>query len=207
MSTDKLISRESSLYWMGIATLTILLFHIGQNESTHIVHKSIIFVFSKGSIGVNIFFFLSGYGLANSFDKNTLKVFYMNRFKRLYPMMFFFMIASYFIKGGFSSMFLWDILKHATGISFWLKSVFPDWFVPCLSMIYILFPILFYFSRWLFEKNLALILLMIVLPVLAIIPLKSFNYTLFFPRIPMVFLGIMTFLAEQKENRNKYSEV
>ncbi len=88
--TSKLITRDHSLYWMGIATLAILLFHIGQNESSHIVHKGINFIFSKGSIGVNIFFFLSGYGLANSFNKNSLKVFYFNRFKRLYPMMFFF---------------------------------------------------------------------------------------------------------------------
>lgn len=118
-------------------------------------------------------------------------------------MMLFFMIASFFIKGGFSSMFLWDIIKHATGISFWAGSVFSDWFIPCLSIIYILFPVLFYFTRWLFKKNIALILFLLVLPILAIIPLTSFNYTLFFPRIPMVFLGIMTFLSEQEENRNK----
>lgn len=200
---EKLITRDHSLYWMGVATIAILLFHIGQNESTHVVHKCINFLFSTGSFGVNIFFFLSGYGLSYSYSKNSLKEFYFHRFKRLYPMMFVFMAVSYFINGGFSSLFLIDILKHATGLSFIFGSVFPDWFIPCLSFIYITFPLLFHFVHWLYNKNIVFVIFILVIPVLAIIPLTSFNYTLFFPRIPMVLLGIMTYFAEKEGTKDR----
>lgn len=42
-------------------------------------------VLQYGYIGVDIFYFLSGFGLAYSFQKNTLGTFYENRMRRILP--------------------------------------------------------------------------------------------------------------------------
>lgn len=51
-------------------------------------------IIKYGYIGVDIFFFLSGFGLTYSYKKNNLKTFYINRLKKditlLHPIWFYF---------------------------------------------------------------------------------------------------------------------
>ena len=45
--------------------------------------------FKNGFLGVDIFFVLSGYLMAMLYDKSSTKIFYINRFKRIFPVLFF----------------------------------------------------------------------------------------------------------------------
>ena len=66
---------------MGFATIMVLLFH------QYTVNSSLILsVFSHiGHWGVDIFLFVSGFGIAHSLSNNLTIVFYQNRIKKMFP--------------------------------------------------------------------------------------------------------------------------
>jgi len=73
---------------MGFAILWIITFHLWHLEGglkSYINIDFFDFFFEKGYLGVDIFFFLSLYGCACSYSKNSLKRFYKNRFFRIFP--------------------------------------------------------------------------------------------------------------------------
>ena len=207
----QLINREHSLYWMGIATLIILFLHCHNvNSSNDSLNKLLGYVFTKGYLGVNIFIFLSAYGCCYSFNKNTLKQFYVNRVKRLYPTMLIFMIVSYFVTTPFRSTFLIDMLGHATGLAlFFGGTVFADWFVPFLSLMYICFPIIYKVTSWLYDRGTIWVAIAVIIPsFLIFIPVfYPFIFTLTLPRIGMILLGIVVYLAEQKKEITKLAGI
>ena len=57
----------------AIAVLLVLFYHLQING------------FDNGFLGVDIFFVLSGYLMAQLYDKSSKKVFYARRFKRIVP--------------------------------------------------------------------------------------------------------------------------
>ena len=208
---EQFISRKNTQYWMGVATLLILLLHLAQNHSVHWSHKMMRYLFLDGDIGVNIFFFLSAYGCCHSWNKNNPFTFYLNRFKRLYPMIFVFMVFSYFINATFSSSFVIDMLCHATGVSLFYNSAFHDWFTPALVLMYFLFPLFYYFTKFLYNSKLGEYLIPIIAAIpslLLILPqFHHFTYYLCLPRIGMVMIGISVFLAEQKQQKKRISTI
>ena len=70
---------------MGIATIMILLGHsvfYGQGFVDYGIFQDL---FTLGYSGVDIFLFLSGFGLVFSMKKNNLSAFYKHRFKIIMP--------------------------------------------------------------------------------------------------------------------------
>ena len=66
---------------MGVASILVMLVH------QYAVHSSeILGFFSRtGHWGVDIFLFVSGFGITHSLLKNTTKTFYVNRVKKMLP--------------------------------------------------------------------------------------------------------------------------
>lgn len=108
-----------------------------------------IWEFNLGYAGVDVFFFLSGYGLTASYNKNTIVTFYNNRFRRVYPLYFIAVVAAFFIlRGGWN---LQQLCENLLTIGLYADYGYNrfDWYVESLLGIYLLFP-LFYFLRKLY---------------------------------------------------------
>ena len=85
---ERVLSKGNRKWWMGFAILWIITFHLWHLEGglkSYINIDFFDFFFEKGYLGVDIFFFLSVYGCACSYSKNSLKRFYKNRFFRIFP--------------------------------------------------------------------------------------------------------------------------
>ena len=128
---------------MGIAMLSIMLFHQGWIWGKF--HVLFFFFHLYGNWGVDIFFFVSGFGLYNSLkkDENTID-FYCRRLKRLMPMCASCGIIRYCIdhilpvgQGG-----------YPTGVhpvsSDWMTLLSLDqWFIAVILVYYLLMPLLY----------------------------------------------------------------
>lgn len=95
------------------------------------------FIKRIGFCGVDFFFFLSGLGLVFAMNKGNLLRFYGRRFSRVLPPFLIMGVVFAFIKG-----WTWNVyLKNVTGYHFFTKSIYSIlWFVPAVSVFYLLFP-------------------------------------------------------------------
>lgn len=147
MKTAKssLTAYRSELF--GIATLMIVLCH-----SVSIVPfpGGLATLISYGTMGVNIFLFLSGIGLYYSLKNNgDCLIFYKKRFNRvIIPYLFiggvWYGIRYLICEEGNIVQFLYEL----STLSFW-KEHKGAWYVAAIIPIYILYPLLF---KWL-EKG------------------------------------------------------
>ncbi|MCA5004091.1 acyltransferase family protein [Sphingobacterium bovistauri] len=174
--------------------------------------------------GVPIFFFTSGFLIGTTFIKNQekgLKVFYINRFLRLYPALWFCIILSlfsvyvsgYFDEASFSiSNFLTWILAQGTFLQFYNPEFMRDYGVGVLNgslwtiaveiQFYLLTPILYFFSRLRFPFNFMLFIISILINVWLIFNNNWDNYfvkLLFVSFIPWIYMFLIGFyIAKNK---------
>lgn len=81
MKSNKELISENRTIIMGLAMISIILFHQPW-FSNHIVDD----IFHRiGYFGVDFFLFVSGFGIANSLQRNGISTFYFNRVRRLLP--------------------------------------------------------------------------------------------------------------------------
>ena len=122
---------KSRSFIMGVAMLTIMLFHqrfIGSNEYLFMMP------FIKfGHWGVDIFFFLSGIGIVFSLAKYDLKTFCKRRLLRLIPSCLLFGIVKS----------VWIFFIQGKSITFFSFLSFDLWFIRALILFYIISPLLF----------------------------------------------------------------
>lgn len=126
---------------MGVAMLSVLFYHMycwpGENQ-----HLSL---FRYGYIGVDIFLFLSGFGLCFSIEKNSIRQFYLNRFRRIIPLYWLQIIIELFIAvviGG-GGNFPTERLPSFLGLPV-IEEGLPlsNWYVSAIILFYLLFPLL-----------------------------------------------------------------
>ena len=166
----------------GIAALIVLFYHIDQSFSTH--NLPFFSWFNKGSLGVDLFFVLSGFIMAyvyhseTSFEHGFIKFyrkFIFVRFARIYPLhiatLLFLLIITLTIEdftsrhqtlytlGTFiQNIFLiqnWGISTPSWNMVSW--SISAEWFM------YLLFPFLLYFSQFIHSAKSYLLLATITL--------------------------------------------
>lgn len=111
-------------YLMGIAMLFVVVFH----AFCWIYNP--VGGFNIGYVGVDMFLFLSGFGLASSFEKNKLSIFYKNRLKRIYPMYSLAVLTTYL----FLCQNDWgidDLLYNLSSLGFYTKGGTQryDWYL------------------------------------------------------------------------------
>ena len=132
-----MISKERSAL-MGFAILWVVIFHYGLAMPFTIISY-------LGFTGVDIFIFLSAYGLVRSMSKNPSVIsFYLRRLKRIFP--------SYLIIGLIATLFLYrdgvaGYLYRFSTIGFWTNGMYYDWYIPSIVALYILFPMIYHYTQ------------------------------------------------------------
>jgi peptidoglycan/LPS O-acetylase OafA/YrhL len=171
-------------------------------------------LFDKGALGVDVFLLLSAYGLQCSIEHNTIKRFYKNRLKRLFPLYFLFLLvlfATFEHLCPFPKMVLQTIFQ-LTGISLFMYADFFscgfcfDWFTPAIILLYITFPIISKVVKWVEKKDSYydyLVLVLLVIIGVWIRENKHFSFGLLAIRMPIIYIGILInlYLKHHKTNR------
>ena len=208
----RVFDKGNRSYLMGIAILWIVLLHLYCWFQGKLPWW--IYFFSDGQTGVDIFLFLSAYGLEASYRKNGWSIFYKNRAKRILPVYFVFLIL---IFGLFlNEAPIDDILKQCaaqlTGISLFQNSEFFsthfefDWFTPALIIYYIIYPAISCVLNVLAKKNVGLeIVLLIVLIFISLFALRSIQLPIkgFLYRLPIFILGAATYIHLENKQTNR----
>lgn len=188
---------------MGIATITILMFHILNNS---IVFNGRLVSFPRyifkviGSSGVDIFLILSGIGLYYYFKKNNnLKKFYLKRYSRILIPYVIICSLAYIIR----NIFFFDqgvinIIKDFFFISFFTRGSVWFWYIFALIVLYGIFPYIYnYFDsskddNTLFSRYIGLITFLLVSVYLLRIEVPFYynNIQIFLLRIPAFVTGV-----------------
>ncbi len=134
------ISKYRSAF-MGLAIFWIFFYHTGVDIP--VLRE----IFALGWIGVDIFFFVSGYGLCASLSKNaSVGNFYKRRFSRVIPT-WWVVLAAMSIIGmiwslkGFPSSPA-DFFYWFTGVGWWSANCNFEWYIPTLIVFYLFAPML-----------------------------------------------------------------
>ena len=123
---------------MGIGIIMVVFYHY----NTGLWFQNL---FYPGFLGVDIFLFISGYGLCQSIKSNDLLTFYKRRLIRILPMFLLLAIVKcslYVLNGGYLSLSGW--ILSLTTVSYWVDGgIFVDWYLCGLFALYLFFPVLF----------------------------------------------------------------
>lgn len=134
----------------GLSIISIIVFHyfndvIQWRRHDALYKTAILYHDIFGSVGVEIFLFLSGVGLYYSMCGNpSIKAFYAKRFKRVMIPYLFFGVVYWFIR---------DVILYSEGlfhfaadlslVTFWISGTRVFWYIAFILIAYILFPFLF----------------------------------------------------------------
>ena len=192
MFLERLITHRQ--YFMGIAMVLIMLSHLLSSCK----EIRLLWAFYPGFVGVDIFLFLSGYGLCNSWKKNSAKVFYARRFSRILPMFLLFQlfacIYQYIINSNIS---LNDTFCNITSLSFWgVGGLCLEWYLSFLLYLYLLFP--FFYAVTHKSGTLFIVSLLVGVLVMQYFTDWRWNIDASFSRIPIFVLGILCFASNRK---------
>lgn len=128
---------------MGIAILWVMMFHLPLRPGIPIIKE----FFNIGYGGVDIFLFLSGFGLYFSLSKKEIKLshYYKKRFYRILPEFWLFLIITYFLSMDFSLHSICNLIYRATTIGYWIPHTpYNLWYISCILFLYIIYP--FYYK-------------------------------------------------------------
>lgn len=157
-------------------------------------------ILKYGFIGVDIFFFLSGFGLTYSFKKNNIFKFYTNRLKKILPSYilygFIFILHLYFTKH--ESYNIFQILYKLFCLEYILENKGIDWFINAILIMYLLFPVAVFIT-----KKLNIFLITTCVPLIYLITLHTnlhWTHLALIQRVPMFLFGIYCALNSNKRN-------
>lgn len=184
---------------MGLSIIWIVLYHLGFEV------KLLQIPMRYGFTGVDIFMFMSGFGLFFSLSRDiSLKKFFIKRFVRILP--------AYIFMGALFSIFFYhdDIttfLFRCSMLGYWHigGNIYYEWFIPAICTLYIFFPL--FFKKVLCPfRRLRFLFLIILFYFLSIIYLfdsyiDNWHFLLIY-RIPIFMYGSLTacFINNEKFN-------
>ena len=155
-------------------------------------------IIKYGYIGVDIFFFLSGFGLTYSYKKNNLKTFYINRLKKILPcyILYGFILILHIYFTSKTSLTFSQIVYKFSCFEYIFEHKGIDWFMNALLILYILFPLIFHIT-----KKLNIYIIITCIPIIYITTLCTdlhWTHLAMVHRIPMFLLGIYCALNVSK---------
>ena len=177
-------------YLMGISILWIILFH----TAWYLWFPKVIEIFQRsGNYGVDIFIFVSVYGLYRSMQNHrTLRQWYVRRLKRIIPSFLIVTTMLAFIE----CWSVTDYIKEIAFIGFLLPNIKYEvvfWYIPAILIFYAIFPYVYKYRK----KR----VIYIFIPLAYIFCnyfthyIQSMNYSLFlcffFMRIPIFLIGLL----------------
>lgn len=164
----------------------------------------------KGNLGVDIFIFLSAYGLYYGYKKDNcnIKRYYLKRCLRILPSYYFVMLIFFIINSATKHSFDIKILfQQITTLGFFIPDLnwsFFLWYIPSIMFLYLIFPLLFKGLEH-FEKIKYLVLvfgIIFVLNGIFTLHISLHNYNvgllLFIPRVFTFLLGLVWASVEKK---------
>ena len=132
---EKISKYRSAL--MGAATLMVVAYHYRLNFNSDVIRN----IASIGYSGVDIFLFVSGFGLFCGYCKRP-DGFLLRRFLRVYPTYLLYLV----VLAVFSSRYtIGESLLASTGIGYYLPFShikWFDWYIPTMFLLYGLFPLM-----------------------------------------------------------------
>ncbi len=195
-----LLKGRSRSALMGFAILWIILFHFAMYGNL-LRFPAVNFLFGKGYLGVDLFFFLSAYGLCYSLNTHTIKEYYTRRFHKLFPIYIIFLSLLFLLfPDSRGEHWLMTGLYQITGISMFIHLAI-EWFIPALILLYAVFPLLYKGLFALYRKGFGAICCMIIVIALVSIPLSRFIFYLFAFRFLIIVLGILTYFTLKENNK------
>lgn len=131
-------------YLMGISILWIILFH----TAWYLWFPKVIEMFQmSGNYGVDIFIFVSVYGLYHSMqNKLTLRQWYFRRLKRIIPSFLIVATMLAFIE----CWSVTDYIKEIAFIGFLLPNIKYEvvfWYIPAILIFYAIFPYVYKYRK------------------------------------------------------------
>lgn len=189
---------------MGSAIIFILLYH---SYSWCIPEKNpYLSIFKHGYIGVDIFIFLSGFGLCSSYTKNTLTTFYLNRLKKIFPLYVLSGLLISLISNTKGSILttIWDVFCNISTLSYWnFGGIYWNWYIPAIVLLYLLFPIIYFFTEK-YKYTFYIFTNLIIIIALSFFAIP-WQYDCFVARIPIFILGIIIFLYQNDVKKQRQS--
>lgn len=174
---------KNRTYLMGWAILFVLCYHfLGCT-------RNFLGDFNIGYVGVDLFLFLSGYGLTKSYQKNKLSVFYERRVKRMFPLYAIVTIILTILNRDKS---LLHFIANLSSISFWISNgeYRIDWYLQSLFGLCLLFPLFFRLAAKISNIVICLLVCGIVLYYFKSFYISHWWYACLLGRIPIFMLGI-----------------
>ena len=174
--------KDNRAYLMGIAMIFVIIYH-----AFCWVYNP-IGMYNIGYLGVDIFLFLSGFGLCFSYENNSIKTFYKNRLTRIYPLYAISVFIAYILcynKWEFSTF-----LANLTTLGYYIDSGTNrfDWYINALITLYVCFPLLYLYSKL---KYIGLIALTIAVFVFMHFNYLPYWYDCLISRLPIFLYGIL----------------
>lgn len=174
---------------LGICIIWITLLHMRFNVDGHPI---IDYLKNIGYAGVDVMFFISGWGCVKSLERNATVVFLKNRLYRIIPKYFCILVPYLFIqKHYFDKGDIKQIFRNIYPIGHWdsLTTQF-NWFIGAILTLYLLAPIAFLFIDT-FQKNSKVLLGMILFCISIGVGYFDTDAMLLVSRIPIFLLGMM----------------
>lgn len=190
----RILDKDHRSWLMGFAILWIIAMHFCMYGN--LMHYWLVeIIVGRGYLGVDIFLFLSCYGLGFSYERNTLGGFYSRRLTRLFPMYLLFLAIVLFFYGScYQESWIELAVYQVTGLASF-RHTDVEWYVPALIVIYAMYPLLFRAIRFLYTRcKLAIVFLVILFNIA--IPFESrFLFPIFAQHLPIVIVGTATYFA------------
>jgi len=187
-------------YLMGFSIIVVFIYHIWLFPLRYDGYDIPLIghLFGNGYFGVDIFLFLSTYGLSHSFNRNSFGQFYRNRFLRIIPVYIVFTLLTL-------PVFVNDY-KSGERYFFSDSSVFvvPDveWYTPSLILIYILFPLINKLSKLFSRRKYWEISFLLVFLHVFFYHVNLPIYANLYHRIPIILLGSIYYYLEKRRDNN-----
>lgn len=202
MNDKELISKYRTEL-MGGAILWIMIYHMW----IHTGFAPFDVLCNNGYAGVDIFLFLSGFGLCFSQYK-TLLEFYRKRALRILPA-YWLMVILFFLIGGEQNILdthRWiQMFLQLSTLGYWINKGYWLWYISAIALLYLSFPYLFHIAERYSYKGF-LFFLIIAFTSNTVNSYLPERMELFTNRIPVFYLGIILGIERIKnknENMNK----
>ena len=181
---------------MGFAILWVMLFHLRVPTDL----TAIDFFRSVGYGGVDIFLFLSGFGLYFSMSRKNfeIKKYYRSRFFRIVPEFWLVLLVVFLVQMDFSARGFYSLICKATTLGYWIGYRDESWFISCILFLYAIYPVYFGLFKKYGMKASAYFIgagfsLMLIYALICILFYDNKNHggfiILTYARIPIFFIG------------------
>ncbi|WP_287622611.1 acyltransferase [Parabacteroides sp.] len=178
---------------MGFAIIWVMLLH-GSELYPNVKIPLFTAIAERGNIGVDIFLFLSGFGLWFSYNKNTnIKNFYIRRFIRVVLPYLIISLPFWVYSTVHQKLGVGKFISDYLGISFITEGVVTTWYIFLIVFLYAIFPLISSIERKIEGGDCIIIGISLVSCIVLslIIPALYSNIEIAITRIPAFILGIV----------------